>query len=336
MAKRAAAAHESLASEREWLAAVVDDLASDEPKLVYADWLDERGDERGPLLRQLVAASDSMSLDDFPVPGKRVSTQWLDLVGFPLLRAIAETRLLEMKAPTLRFARPALRMVAHSASDKKIDVGASKIGGLPDLPAGLAWPQGQECHAIYNDNCEGVERLAGFLAQVNCAEIADTLAGRDLPATGLLSFFCYQDIEDDNPDTIGAKAIYFPDTSSLVRTEPPDELVLGNRLMKPQRLTFEETLDIPVSSDGPWTDEMRPTEGKDYFPMLDQVWQPNFRNMLGYARATSGGDPTPSRSARHLVVLDNSVGCTLHIQIEQPDFAARRFDKIMLRWVDFD
>jgi hypothetical protein len=37
--------------------------------------------------------------------------------------------------------------------------------------------------------------------------------------------------------------------------------------------------------------------------------------MLGYGRATSGGDPTPSRESRHLVVLRTAMGVTLHIQI---------------------
>ena len=42
-----------LAGERDWLAAVVADLADDAPKLVYADWLEERGDERSDFLRAL-------------------------------------------------------------------------------------------------------------------------------------------------------------------------------------------------------------------------------------------------------------------------------------------
>lgn len=34
--------------EAEMLAAVLADLTDDLPKLVYADWLEERGDPRGP------------------------------------------------------------------------------------------------------------------------------------------------------------------------------------------------------------------------------------------------------------------------------------------------
>ena len=58
--------------------------------------------------------------------------------------------------------------------------------------------------------------------------------------------------------------------------------------------------------------------------------------MLGYARGTSGDDPTPSRESRHLIVLQNAVECQLHIQISQADLAARNFDGITLNWVDFD
>ena len=54
------------------------------------------------------------------------------------------------------------------------------------------------------------------------------------------------------------------------------------------------------------------------------------------SNSSTGRDPTPSKQSRHLIVLENSYGGQLHIQIGQDALAARDFDKITLNWVDFD
>jgi uncharacterized protein (TIGR02996 family) len=328
-------ARKHLADERHWLAAVVANLSDDTPKLIYADWLEERSDDRSRFLRAYVEASRSMNPSGFPRP-KQLPEEWLELIGFRLLERIAAAGLPELKGRVLRLARPALRMKQGAAGSRTIAVGASKIGGLPDLPPGFRWPPGGDCHAIYNDDTGGTDRLAGFLAQINFAEVAHTQAARDLPEAGLLSFFCFQDIENDNPDAIGAKAIFFPDPTGLVRTKPPRELTEGNGVIPPRRLTFAEALDLPEADDGPWSQELKPDPGADYDAVLDHFRRLNFENFLGYARSTTGGDPTPSKQSRHLILLENGVGCRLHIQLSQEDLAARNFDKITLSWVDFD
>jgi uncharacterized protein (TIGR02996 family) len=335
MAKRGPMTQTLLPGERERLAAVVANLSDDAPRLVYADWLEERGDDRARFLRAFVEASRSMNPSDFP-RAKGLPEQWLELIGFRLLERAASAGSPELKVPLLRLARPALRMKQGPAGGRKIPVGASKVGGLPDLPPGFPWPPGGDCHAIYNDDTGGTDRLAGFLAQVNFAEVAHTQAARDLPESGVLSFFCFQDIENDNPDAIGAKAVFFPDPAGLVRTQPPKELTKGNGVMPSHRLTFEETLDLPEAHSGPWSGELTPDPDKDYDAVLDHFRTLNFENMLGYGRSTSGGDPTPSKESRHLILLENAAGCRLHIQISQADLAARHFDKITLSWVDFD
>jgi uncharacterized protein (TIGR02996 family) len=324
-----------LAGERELLAGVVADLTDDAPKLVYADWLEERGDGRSDFLRAYVQAARSMSPADFPRP-KGLPEEWLELIGYRLLRVIAEAGFPELKRPALRLARPALRM-KKGAAGGKAPVGCSKVGGLPDLPPGFRWPPGGDCHAIYNDDTGGTDRLAGFLAQVNFAEVAHTEAARrDLPEEGLLSFFCFQDIENDNPDAIGAKAVFFPDTAGLVRTKPPKKLTEGNEVMPAHRLTFAETLDLPEPYAGPWSKELKPDPDAAYEAVFDHFHHLNFYNFLGYARATSGADPTPSKRSRHLIVLENAAGCQLFAQLSQKDLSARRFEAITLNWVEFD
>lgn len=335
MGKSEVKARKLLSGEREWLAVIIANLADDTSKLVYADWLEEQGENRSHFLRAYVAASQSMKSADFP-KSRGLPEEWLELIGFRLLERIAANKVPELKDRVLRLARPALRMKTSVAGRRKIPIGVSKTGGLPDLPPGYRWPPGGDCHATYNDDTGGTDRLAGFLAQVNFAEIAHTQAAKELPEAGLLSFFCFQDIENDNPDAIGAKAIFFPDPAALVRTDPPGELTEGNEVMPPHRLTFEETLDLPEAYDGPWSQELKPDPDTDYSGFLDHFRTLNFRNFLGYGRATSGSDPTPSKRSRHLIVLENAAGCCLHIQLSQKDLAARNFERITLNWVDFD
>jgi uncharacterized protein (TIGR02996 family) len=324
-----------LAGEREQLSAVVDNLADDAPRMSYADWLEERGDERAQFLRAFVKAAEAMDPAEFPA-AVGLPEEWLELIGYRLVERIAEAGAPELKDRALRLARPALRMNTTPTSDPKISIGASKIGGQPDLAPGYAWPRGQECRAIYNSDTAGVERLAGFLAQIYIGEISDTLAARVLPANGVLSFFCFQDIENDDPDVIGAKVIYFPDPSVLVRSSPREELTAGNEMIPAKRLTFEETLDLPEHFEGPWSEELGRNPTANERKVLDHFRVLNFDNVLGYARATTGCDPTPSRQSRHLIVLSNAVECRLHIQIDERDLAARNFDRITLNWVDFD
>jgi hypothetical protein len=262
--------------------------------------------------------------------------EWLELIGFRLVERLADAGFDELKDPVLRLARPALRMKKGEPGGQPIAARGSKIGGLPDLPPGFPWPRGEECRAIYNDDTVGIDRLAGFLAQVSFAEIADTQAARELPKVGVLSFFCFEDVENDNPDVIGAKAIYFPDPAVLVRTEPPGELTEGNEVIDERHLPFAETLDLPESEGGPWSAELTPDPDADYREVFDYFREVNFENFLGYGRATTGFDPTPSKESRHLIVLENAAGARLHIQLGQDDLAARDFDRITLSWVDFD
>jgi uncharacterized protein (TIGR02996 family) len=322
--------------EHEWLAKVVASLLNDELKLVYADWLEELGDKRAKFLRNYVAALRSMQSSDFPRP-RGLPEEWLELIGFRLTEQAAHAGFPELKEPMLRLARPALRMSKCQSTDKKIPVGASKIGGLPDLPRAFPWPKGDDCRAIYNSDTRGVDRLAGFLGQVNLSDIAHTQTARDLPKSGVLSFFCFQDIENDDPDVIRAKAVLFREVKNLSRKEPPMKLSEGNQVIPPSRLKLEETLDLPEQSfDGPWTDELKPHPDIDYSAVLDHFRSLNFENLLGYARSTTGGDPTPSKDWRHLILLENSVGCRLHIQVQERDLASLNFDAIKLAWVDFD
>lgn len=63
--------------EREFLAAIAADPADDGLKLVYADWLDDRGDRRGQIIRLSV---ELRRLTHMYQPGLHVSADWEELL----------------------------------------------------------------------------------------------------------------------------------------------------------------------------------------------------------------------------------------------------------------
>jgi hypothetical protein len=67
---------------------------------------------------------------------------------------------------------PAIKVTPRAAADAKLPVGASKIGGEPDLPAGTAWPAGLT-----------------FLAQIDLSDAAAHAPKGRLPSKGRLYFF---------------------------------------------------------------------------------------------------------------------------------------------------
>lgn len=103
--------------------------------------------------------------------------------------------------------------------------------------------------------------------------------------------------------------------------------------MESEKLSFELTLDLPETYDGPWTDDYNFDEYEEFFEYFRYQ---NFENALGYARSTTGGEPTESKEQQHLIVLNNAYKCRLHIQIHKENLRKTDFSKVLLSSVDFD
>lgn len=336
-------------NEREFLNEVIRDLNDDARKLVYADWLEDREDERSELLRQFVKAGQSMIVGDFPEPDSE-SECWLDMIGFDLVRNLALNECGDAKEVLLRLARPAFRLESddelfdsydyESAVTDDCVTGASKLRGIPDMPAGMEWPKGDVCRAIYNDSPEGVEEPACFMGQINLQEIAGCPAADVLPPNGLLSFWSYMDADD--PDTCGIHVFHFPDIGVLVRAAAPEEPGEANVVLPPSILTLIETLDLPDCasrySESPWRPDIEALGdlAPKLEPVIDEVQGRNFDNFMGYGRATSGDDPTPSKDSRHLIALQNAFESRFHMQLLSKHLQAEDFSQATLDWVDFD
>ncbi len=125
------------------------------------------------------------------------------------------------------YAVPSLELSA--AASATIPVGATKVGGIPDLPKEAPWPRrSNRVRRFPMEPVLGAIPLA-FLAQVNLAEAAAALPADEnpLPTSGLLSFF-YDAYDQpwgyDPEDRRDFRVIYSGPTESLVPTTPPEDL----------------------------------------------------------------------------------------------------------------
>jgi uncharacterized protein YwqG len=124
-------------------------------------------------------------------------------------------------AERLVLLMPAIRITPTTVDESQLPIGASKIGGHPDLPPEIAWPMR-----------DGMP--LGFLAQFDLMEVARYDVDGVLPPSGMLSFFydfatapwgLYPE------DRGGWQVQYFErDKSALTQAEWPDTLAQLYRL----------------------------------------------------------------------------------------------------------
>lgn len=110
--------------------------------------------------------------------------------------------------------RPSCRLVLDPSIDNAT-VGASRLGGIPDLATGTEWPTGPD-------------GPLSFIAQINLAEVTDVMPSSGLPATGLLAFF-YDAVSQSAwgfapGDDASWSVIYSHDVVACVPTSWPDDL----------------------------------------------------------------------------------------------------------------
>lgn len=233
-----------LAGESDLLAGVIADHWSDSSLLIYADWLEDRGDPRGPFLRSVIAgfgdpAAALPTTDDF-------ATAWLDISGITLLHALRQCNLADRRKEIARRARTTLLIETQDSSAKETPIGASKFGGCPDLPDGVDWPK-----------CP--KGSLAFLAQFKLTDLANTQASRRLPKEGMLSFFIFNDEESgcagpglEFPpvtDTYTIRVIHTKNQTKLRRLKTPGDLGEFNQIAPTRSLTFVEAIDFSASSE---------------------------------------------------------------------------------------
>jgi len=114
-----------------------------------------------------------------------------------------------------RLARQSIRLLATEADESFINIGASKLGGVPDLPPGAAWPE-----------LKGLPQ--SFIAQIRLDEVRLYDTDKVLPQSGMLWFFydAQQETYGADPADRGGWQVLFKDgdLSKLQRTSAPAQL----------------------------------------------------------------------------------------------------------------
>jgi uncharacterized protein YwqG len=139
-------------------------------------------------------------------------------------------------APALEaLAAPSLRLKTRAADDQQLALGVTKLGGLPDLPAGTAWP-----------NMNGVP--LGFVAQIHLDELRAYPVAQALPVNGWLYFFYdgRQQAFGDKPGDRGAwQVLYHPAGAlALARQAAPPSLPNESRY-KPCAVAYAAEVTLP-------------------------------------------------------------------------------------------
>lgn len=125
--------------------------------------------------------------------------------------------LLRVVDDLLRLAQPAIRLDLTRVDDEaSLPLGASKVGGEPDLPTGTSWPTSNNGAPL------------PFIAQIRLADIAPFDPENDLPHDGLLSFF-YAMNEPSGElrierDMSAWRVVWSREGASLFRLPTPDAL----------------------------------------------------------------------------------------------------------------
>lgn len=159
-------------------------------------------------------------------------------------RVIDDAATYRMRARMRRMARPTLLLTPTKAP------GISKVGGLPELPAGMAWPQGDEAPLA-------------FVAQIDIATFR-THGGFDwLPQDGRLYFF-YDDSRNGAADC--GRIIYTREPPGP-EVPPPPSLPKDRRFGE-QRVGFMRFTSLPSWD---WLDEDWPNSNIDWegFDLLE-------------------------------------------------------------------
>jgi uncharacterized protein YwqG len=111
------------------------------------------------------------------------------------------------------LARPSIRLMPTEVNESTLQLGASKLGGLPDLPEGTAWPEKQG-------------QPQSFIAQIRLEDVHSYDVDKVLPEKGMLWFFydAAQETYGDDPGDRAGWSVLFAQDATLKRATAPAKL----------------------------------------------------------------------------------------------------------------
>ncbi|HEY7984427.1 MAG TPA: YwqG family protein, partial [Ktedonobacterales bacterium] len=151
------------------------------------------------------------------------------------LATLAKAGLANVTGDLQRLVAPSIRATTSKADEASLAVGASKLGGQPDMPLGTAWPVKTQ--------------PLSFVGQIKLDDLRAFDAARALPASGLLSFFydATQQTFGDDPNSKGNwQVLYFPaNAGQLQRVSAPTGMMPAGAQFTACALSFAEEPTLP-------------------------------------------------------------------------------------------
>lgn len=228
----------------------------------------------------------------------------------------------------------------------KLSLGASRFGGIPDLPPGVAWPSRDDVPME-------------FVAQIRLSEIAAHDAENTLPHDGSLLFFYNSQWQAyDEEDELDCCRVIFHDgpDDKLVRTPPPSILWQGEYDSGPRPTPFVHGIatlsfsryEMPPGGVSPFIPESTPLGEiwQDFHCSYSETWSPvpegkqyADNHLLGYVEAQDYVDAHANgKKDRCLLQIDSDDAADfqwgdcdrLYFLLTEKQLAARDFSKVRL------
>jgi len=238
---------------------------------------------------------------------------------------LKENRLSQFEGALAKLVRPAVQLTTRKVPAAELAIGQSRIGGVPDLPAGYRWPEYKGKHLA-------------FIAEVNLGEVARVMPGGPLPKQGHLWFFYAWDQEHwgFDPKDAGSAVVHYEADAQLARRALPGDIPDQGRFGA-CAVTFTAYGDIPDGGD-----ERNPTRKSDdatqdrYGEMRGRVASagPTSHKLLGY--------PEPIQNPMEIECAMTSNGVYMGDAVRREDdprfkkLAAAKYDWKLLMQVDSD
>jgi uncharacterized protein YwqG len=200
---------------------------------------------------------------------------------------------------------PCLCLRRTVTPEDSIPVGTSKLGGRPDLPAGVDWPE-------WNG------RPLSFLGQINLSDTSEYDSCKALPQSGLLWFFydCEQETWGFDPKDKGSWRVLFYDgqQEDLSRRPFPDEIPEYAQYHACS-VTFHEALSVP-GMQSLYIDQLQldDTEFDRYEAFLDSLAADNddqpVHQLLGHPSEVQGDMHLECQLVSHGLYCGDETGYT--------------------------
>lgn len=139
----------------------------------------------------------------------------------------------EDKEKLINLIKPAIGIVTKKLQQDNLKVGSSKIGGLPDMPKDMKWPEINNVPLI-------------FCAQYNLSEFKKYDSKNVLPKKGIFYLFIGLD-EDSNEFYFSekkCKVIFVENIENLEKKECPTSLNV-NQKIEPAKIEYFDYLTLP-------------------------------------------------------------------------------------------